>query len=579
MAGRIVISALHKKMRPTCRSETENKRNSARLPQPQVAVGNGAMTAWLRFRLYQRVLVLAALTLLATSASLTVALMSMQHTLRAEIGQRLDADLRLASHLIGLSGIGDAQQLARTAALFDDRLVVMTGAGAALVLPEELANPAGRAALLDTLRKTSAHSAALRLTLPAGVAPDGQDWHLAATGGGEFIVAMAMPDSRVQAFLWSGARSFVFAAGAVVVVISFLIWLSSRSLWRPLGRLHATLQTLSAGETDTTIPYLRRPDEIGDIARSVVQLRERMRERAQAERQQREQAEELARQHRRELIETTTRQFDGTIQAVVGSLHQRAHEMAQTAEVLMGLARSSGNQAESVSSSTMQTLDQSQAVVTASQQLDSVVGDISRQVVEASTMTAATVGKVAATTSAMDQLLSATTDIGRAVALIQAIAEQTNLLALNAAIEAARAGEAGRGFAVVAAEVKALSAQTAGATHEIAAMIGAIQNSTGDAVLAIGEIERAVKRLDEIALAVASAMTQQNSATQEIHRAMAQSRGRTEAVADEADRLWRASQDTQETASDVVDAARAIADQANRLEEEARRFARFLSAA
>ena len=57
------------------------------------------------------------------------------------------------------------------------------------------------------------------------------------------------------------------------------------------------------------------------------------------------------------------------------------------------------------------------------------------------------------------------------VKLITAIAEQTNLLALNATIEAARAGDAGRGFAVVASEVKALAAQTAKATDEIAQQV------------------------------------------------------------------------------------------------------------
>jgi len=91
--------------------------------------------------------------------------------------------------------------------------------------------------------------------------------------------------------------------------------------------------------------------------------------------------------------------------------------------------------------------------------------------------------------------------IGEIIESISQIAQQTNLLALNAAIEAARAGDAGRGFAVVADEINSLSAQSAGATQKIDAILKDVISTVSDVNRVIDDnnmiVEEANGKLDD----------------------------------------------------------------------------------
>ncbi|MDJ0932565.1 methyl-accepting chemotaxis protein [Breoghania sp.] len=99
----------------------------------------------------------------------------------------------------------------------------------------------------------------------------------------------------------------------------------------------------------------------------------------------------------------------------------------------------------------------------------------------------------------MTRLSGSTQRIKGMLEAIRAVAERTNLLALNATIEAVRAGAAGKGFAVFAQEVKQLVVQTARATEDIEAEVGAIRAASDDAVSAFSKVAGVIDTVDGVA--------------------------------------------------------------------------------
>jgi methyl-accepting chemotaxis protein len=320
-------------------------------------------------------------------------------------------------------------------------------------------------------------------------------------------------DAKMKPIAWLLGLAIL----AIGVVAGSIAWMIGRSIARPLGQLGARMRTLADGVLDGDIPGVGRGDEIGAMAATVQVFKDnavRIRglEQVEAETQGRAAAE------RRAAMESLANDFERSVNGIVRSVATAAAGMQTTAQSMTATASDASARAATVGAASQTASNNVGTVAAAAEELSASVAEISRQVTQSSEIASKAVGDAERTNATVKQLSSGAEKIGEVVQLIHSIAAQTNLLALNATIEAARAGESGRGFAVVASEVKALASQTAKATEEISAQVAAMQASTSDAVLSIGNITGTIARMSEITSNISSAVDQQGSATREIAR-------------------------------------------------------------
>ncbi len=306
----------------------------------------------------------------------------------------------------------------------------------------------------------------------------------------------------------------LLAAAIGLLSAASLAWFVRRRVSGPAGVLAAAVERIAAGALQEPVRIGPSATELERIAGAVEVLRHGL---AAARDQDLRAATERAKRERQTLaMEHHIQEFGASISGVMAALGRSADAMRSSAERMSRSTEATEASAETTAANTEVSVNALSGVVVATEHLTTSIGEITRQVADSALAARDAVIQAEATTGTVLSLQQSATRIGDVVGLIDSIAGQTNLLALNATIEAARAGEAGKGFAVVAGEVKALAAQSAHATKQIAEQVNMIQQATEQAVLSVASMAKAIERMGLIGDTISVSVNEQGTATREI---------------------------------------------------------------
>ena len=254
--------------------------------------------------------------------------------------------------------------------------------------------------------------------------------------------------------------SIVAAVAAIMLVCLIVSTKLASTISRNIRTSIKAVEKIAAGNLNVQVnnKLLKSKDEIGDLSRVTVTLRDAMQRTILEINQNVQKLLEAS-----SLLGTAADNTNGTMNKVRSAVNRIVENSAEQAENskstsehmrLMGenITETSA-EVEALNSNAEFMHQSSEKAAETLSNLQHINSEVER-----------IIGEVQEQTNRTNDSVQ---QIHKATAFITSIAEETDLLSLNASIEAARSGESGRGFAVVAEQIKKLSEQSNQASSEI----------------------------------------------------------------------------------------------------------------
>ena len=304
----------------------------------------------------------------------------------------------------------------------------------------------------------------------------------------------------------------IFIIALILSFIGFVLIIVHYVVLSPMNMIKSQMLQVSQGNTNLTMDYTKRIDEIGQMGKALLVFKDNLISNRKLENEQKE-LELKSEMMRKETMQNLANAFEERMQGIVSAVAAASVQLEGTAEYMNRTINQSTQTVSSTEDEAKETSSYVDRVSAAASELYASVREISQQVHKSNDLIVDSVYKVQSADVHAKKLGESSGKVREVIQLIADISGQINLLALNATIESARAGEAGKGFAVVATEVKNLANQTNKSVEEIGKVIDEMGVVSVDIIQALGGVRDAVDNISQASVGIASAVEEQTVAT------------------------------------------------------------------